>query len=60
MSNLFGSEYGSYIVSHTLAATCTEDRVAFPLATLIGAGDAHSSGDDAVGLQHMDHFGILL
>lgn len=59
-SNLFWSKYGPDVVPHTRAAGGAEDCAALSLRGLVGAGNAHSGRDDTVGLQDMDHFGILL
>jgi len=60
VSNLFWSKYSPDVVPHALAATGAENCAALALPVLVGAGDAHSCGDDAVGLQDMYHLGILL
>lgn len=43
-----------------MAAAGTEDGAALPLPILVGAGDPYSCRDDAVRLQDMQHFEILL
>lgn len=58
--HLFWSKYSSDIVSDALAATGVENRAPLSLPILVGAGNTHTSRDDTVGLQDVDHFGILL
>lgn len=58
--NLFGPKYSSYVVSHIVAPACANNCVALPLSILVGAGETHAGGDDAIGLQNVHHFGELL
>lgn len=59
-TNLFWSKYSSNIVSDALAASCAENCASLSLPILIGAGNTHTSRDNTVGLQDVDHFTILL
>lgn len=59
-TNLFWSKYSSNIVSDALAATGAENCAPLSLPILIRAGNTHTSRDDTVGLQDVDHFTILL
>lgn len=59
-TNLFWSKYSSNIVSDALAATGAENCAPLSLPILIRAGNAHTSRDNTVGLQDVDHFTILL
>lgn len=59
-TNLFWSKYSSNIVSNALAASRAENCAPLSLPILIGAGNTHTSGDNTVGLQDVDHFTILL
>lgn len=59
-TNLFWSKYSSNIVSDALAASRAENCAPLSLPILIGAGNTHTSRDNTVGLQDVDHFTILL
>lgn len=59
-SHLFRSKHSSNVVSHAVTAACAQYCGAFALSHLVSACNAHTSGDDAVGLQDENHLGIFL